>query len=299
MRDRTADSRGLTSEQVWRSLKDDGLEEMMMQKTLVALGLAFFLLTSVVAAPVSAQAVNDPKQPSVDNPHMHFWGTGDLSSCWTHFDSNDSTGSSEEGYGERTYGSGQVEISLSCRMQDNLKEDMYLNPNGTILIEVGVNIFSGECENDQGNCQELTLTLKRGNLAVASQEFPAVSVDGDDEQVRWEVPVDRNMTVWNKSIEEPTLDIEFSKPGYNGVGCGLLFDCTGSFRFYYSNNQDGMDVEVLWPVVNMTEEAPDGEGGDGEDGGSLPGGLPGFGLAAGLGSLALAAVAANSRSNRD
>ena len=271
----------------------------MMQKTLVALGLAFFLLSSVVAAPVSAQAVNDPKQPSVDNPHMHFWGTGDLSSCWTHFDNNDSTGSSEEGYGERTYGSGQVEISLSCRMQDNLKEDMYLNPNGTILIEVGVNIFSGECENDQGNCQELTLTLKRGNLAVASQEFPAVSVDGDDEQVRWELPVDRNMTVWNKSIEEPTIDIEFSKPGYNGVGCGLLFDCTGSFRFYYSNNQEGMDAEVLWPVVNMTEDAPDGGGGDGEDSGSLPGGLPGFGLAAGLASLALAAVAGNSRINRD
>ena len=293
------DFRGLTSEQVWRSLKDDGLEEKVMQKTLVAFGLAFFLLSSVVAAPVSAQAANDPKQPSVENPHMHFWGTGDLSSCWTHFDSNDSTGSSEEGYGERTYGSGQVEISLSCRMQDNLKEDMYLNPNGTILIEVGVNIFSGECENDQGNCQELTLTLRRGNLAVASQEFPAVSVDGDDEQVRWEVPVDRNMTVWNKSIEEPTIDIEFSKPGYNGVGCGLLFDCTGSFRFYYSNNQDGMDAEVLWPVMNMTEVPSDGEGGDEEDGGSLPGGLPGFGLAAGLGSLALAAVAGSSRLSRD
>ena len=35
----------------------------MMQKTLVALGLAFFLLSSVVAAPVSAQAATDPKQP--------------------------------------------------------------------------------------------------------------------------------------------------------------------------------------------------------------------------------------------
>ena len=271
----------------------------MMQRTLVSLSLAFFLLSSVVAAPVSAQAANDPRQPSVENPHMHFWGTGDLSSCWTHFDGNDSTGSSEEGYGERTYGSGQVEISLSCRMQDNLKENMYLNPNGTILIEVGVNIYSGECENDQGNCQELTLTLRRGNLAVASQEFPAVSIDGDDEQIRWELPVDRNMTVWNKSVEEPTLDIEFSKPGYQGIECGWIDDCTGSFRFYYSNNQDGMDAEVLWPVINMTEEVP-GEGDSGGDnGGSLPGGLPGFGLAAGLGSLALAAVAGSSRLNRD
>ena len=60
-----------------------------------------------------------------------------------------------------------------------------------------------------------------------------------------------------------------------------------------------MDAEVLWPVMNMTEVPSDGEGGDGEDGGSLPGGLPGFGLAAGLGSLALAAVAGSSRLSRD
>ena len=106
------------------------------------------------------------------------------------------------------------------------------------------------------------------------------------------------MTEWNRSVEEPTLDIEYSAPGWNGLEC-LIADCTGVFRFYYSNNQDGMDAEALWPVINMTEEAPEGGGGDGEDGGSLPGGLPGFGLAAGLGSLALAAVAANSRINRD
>ena len=261
-----------------------------MASRLISLSMVFFLLSSVVAAPASAQAADDPRQPSVDNPHMHFWGTGDLSSCWTHFDSNDSTGSSEEGYGERTYGSGQVEISLSCRAQDNFKEDMYLNPNGTILVEIGVNIFSGECENDQGNCQELTLTLRRGNLAVASQEFPAVSVDGDDEQVRWEIPVNNNMTVWNKSIEEPVIDIEFSKPGYNGVGCGLIFDCTGSFRFYYSNNEDGMDAEVNFPIINMTEAVdPDGEDGSG-NGGSDDGALPGFGILAGLAAMAMAVI---------
>ncbi len=156
----------------------------MMQKTFIALGLAFFLLSSVVAAPVSAQAATDPKQPSVDNPHMHFWGTGDLSSCWTHFDSNDSTGSSEEGYGERTYGSGQVEISLSCRMQDNLKDNMYLNPNGTILIEVGVQIFSDDCDQTQpGSC--LTLTLRKGNLAIASRVSSTRASQTTPERRRW------------------------------------------------------------------------------------------------------------------
>lgn len=272
-----------------------------MSSRLIALSMVVFLLSSVLAAPASAQAAEDPKQPSVENPHMHFWGTSDLSSCWTHFDSNDSTGSAEEGYGARTYGSGQVDISLNCRSQDNFKENMYLNQNGTIVIEIGVNIFSGECDPEQdSNCKELTLTLRRGNLVVASEEFPAVSVDGDDEQIRWEIPVDNNMTVWNKSQEEPSLDVEFSKPGYNGLGCGLFLDCTGEFRFYYSNNEDGMTAEANFPIINMTEAVdPDG-GGDGDnDGGSLPGGLPGFGLMAGLGALAIAAVAVNQRTDQE
>jgi len=279
----------LTSEREWRSLKHDGLERDLMANRLIALGMVFFLLSSVMAAPASAQAANDPRQPSVDNPHMHFWGTGDLSSCWTHFDSNDSTGSAEEGYGVRTYGSGQVEISLSCRSQDNFKENMYLDRNGTIRIEIGVYIFSDDCDPEQDStCKELTLTLRRGNLAVASQTFPSVSVDGDTEQVVWEIPVDNNMTVWNKSQEEPTLEVEFSKPGYNGLEC-IFADCTGEFRFYYSNNQDNLDVEANFPIINMTEAVdPDGEGGG--SGGTDAGGLPGFGILAGLAAMAMAVI---------
>ena len=50
----------------------------------------------------------------------------------------------------------------------------------------------------------------------------------------------------------------------------------------------------------MTEAVdPDGEGGEEDDGGSLPGGLPGFGLMAGLGALAIAAVAANQRTEQE
>ena len=264
-----------------------------MADRLIALGMAFFLLASVMAAPASAQAADDPRQPSVENPHMHYWGTSDLASCWSHFDSNDSTGSSETGYGAKTFNSGQqVDVSFNCRSQDNFKENMYLNPNGTILIEVGVKIYSADCDPEQdSNCKDLTLSLYRGNIIVATQVFPAVGNNYEEEQVRWEIPVDNNMTVWNKSQEEPALQVEYSKPGVNDITC-IVLDCTGEFWFYYSNNEDGMDVEVNFPIINMTEAVdPDGDEDGGDDDGGLPGGLPGFGILAGLSAMALAVIA--------
>jgi len=283
----------LTSEREWRSLKHDPQEREMMANRLIVLSVVFFLLSSVMAAPASAQAADDPRQPSVDNPHMHYWGTSDLASCWSHFDSNDSTGSSETGYGAKTFNSGQqVDVSFNCRSQDNFKENMYLNPNGTILIEVGVKIYSADCDPEQdSNCKDLTLSLYRGNIIVATQVFPAVGNNYEEEQVRWEIPVDNNMTVWNKSQEEPALQVEYSKPGVNDITC-IVLDCTGEFWFYYSNNEDGMDVEVNFPIINMTEAVdPDGDEDGGDDDGGLPGGLPGFGILAGLSAMALAVIA--------
>ena len=265
----------------------------MMANRLIVLSVVFFLLSSVMAAPASAQAADDPRQPSVDNPHMHYWGTSDLASCWSHFDSNDSTGSSETGYGAKTFNSGQqVDVSFNCRSQDNFKENMYLNPNGTILIEVGVKIYSADCDPEQdSNCKDLTLSLYRGNIIVATQVFPAVGNNYEEEQVRWEIPVDNNLTVWNKSQEEPALQVEYSKPGVNDITC-IVLDCTGEFWFYYSNNEDGMDVEVNFPIINMTEAVdPDGDEDGGDDDGGLPGGLPGFGILAGLSAMALAVIA--------
>ena len=264
-----------------------------MSNRLIALSVVFFLLSSVLVAPASAQAADDPRQPSVENPHMHYWGTSDLASCWSHFDSNDSTGSSETGYGAKTFNSGQqVDVSFNCRSQDNFKENMYLNPNGTILIEVGVKIYSADCDPEQdSNCKDLTLSLYRGNIVVATQVFPAVGNNYEEEQVRWEIPVDNNMTVWNKSQEEPALQVEYSKPGVNDITC-IVLDCTGEFWFYYSNNEDGMDVEVNFPIINMTEAVdPDGDEDGGDDDGGLPGGLPGFGILAGLSAMALAVIA--------
>ena len=48
--------------------------------------LVVLLLVSSIAAPATAQEFVDPRQPSVDNPHMHIYGNSDLSNCFMHFD---------------------------------------------------------------------------------------------------------------------------------------------------------------------------------------------------------------------
>ena len=104
--------------------------------------LVVLLLVSSIGAPTSAQFV-DPKQPSVDNPHMHVYGNSDLSNCFMHFDGNDTTGSAEEGYGEQVWPeqvNQQIDMDYTCRISDNFKQDVYLNPNGTIQIKLDFQI---------------------------------------------------------------------------------------------------------------------------------------------------------------
>ena len=139
------------------------------------------------------------------------------------------------------------------------------------------------------DCTNLTLTLKKGTFTVATKEFPELNNDGNDQTINWNIDVDRNMTRWNKSGgEEPVIQIEFSKPGDQGFGCGWLFNCDGEFSIYYSN-QNNSDVEVLFPVVNKTMPVIDDD--EGGIGGAVGDALPGFGLMAGMAALAMAAVA--------
>ena len=256
--------------------------------------LVVLLLMSYIGAPASAQeVVEDPKQPTVDNPHMHIYGTDDFSSCFSHFDGEDATGSAEEGKGMRTWGQGQqVDVDFMCSMNEGFREDMYLDENGTIELKMTFNIYSADC-NDNADCTNLTISLKKGTLTVASQEFPEMNNDGNDQTINWNIDVDRNMTRWNKSgSEEPVIQIEYSKPGDGSFGCGWAFDCDGEFSIYYSNQNDSA-VEVLFPVVNKTMPVDD----DDTDGigGAVSDALPGFGLMAGMSALAMAAVAGSRR----
>ena len=271
---------------------------MMAGRRLQASCLVLVLLLSTTAAPASAQA-DDPKQPSVDNPHMHFWGTSQLDQCWTHFDGNGSDGSSVDGYGMKEFSQGtQVEVDISCRIQsgENFKQDMWLNENGSINIELSFRIYSADCT-DTSECKDLTLTLYRGNTEIAQSVTSQETVNNyEDFTINWNIPINETMYLWNKSAEEPVVRVEYSAPGVSGLQC-IVLDCTGEFRMYYSNNEDGQAVEANFPIVNATSDGPGdgGDNGDGNLGGAVGDSLPGFGLAAGLGALAMAAIASSRR----
>ena len=130
--------------------------------------------------------------------------------------------------------------------------------------------------------------------SVTSQETVN---NAEDFTINWNIPINETMYRWNKSSEEPVVCVEYSAQGVTGLGCGLIFDCDGEFVMYYSNNEDNFSVEANFPVVNATGDGP-GDGGDGDGGllgGAVGDSLPGFGLAAGLGALAMAAIAGSRR----
>ena len=265
-----------------------------------AIGLAMLMALSTIGAPATAQeAVADPRQPSPDNPHMHIYGSDDLSNCFSHFDGNDTSGSAADGYGEKEWPNSngqQIEMDYTCRME-SFKQDMYLSPNGTIQITLNFRIDAdGDC-GAGSKCENLNLTLFKGGFQVARQEFPAVDRGGNDDTVIWNIDVDKNMTRFNRS-EEPQIQVEFSYPGIDqGIFCSFGLYCGGSFRMYY--HTPGNDsAEVEFPVINQSMP---GEGGGEEPGliGGVTDSLPGFGLMAGVSSLAMAAVAASRLSREE
>ena len=267
-------------------------------KVTVAMGLAVLMALSTLGAPVAAQeAVVDPRQPSTENPHMHVYGSNDLANCFMHFDGNDTSGSAPEGYGEKewTGQNARIEMDYSCRME-SFKQDMYNSDNGTIKIHMEFEIDVDDCAQNDAQCQNLTITFSKGGFVVAEEIFQAVDTDGNRDVVTWDIPINENMTRFNKS-EEPQIRVQFSHPGYNGFlgDCTFLGYCGGYFRMYF--NTDIQTAEVEFPVVNQS--MPMGE----DDNGGLIGGVadsvPGFGLLAGVGSLAMAAVAASRTSRED
>ena len=257
--------------------------------------LATLLALSTLVAPSTAQIANDPKQPSEGNNVMVILGSQDLQNCFMHFDINDTTGSADQGYGQKDFSEGsQVNVMFNCQLEKSFIEHMYLT-NGSIKFDFTVNIDSMDCT-DNGDCTNLTVTISKGQQIVKTQEWPVEQVNsGNDVNLEMEITVDEMTNTWNKSSQEPFIEFEYSAPGWTTVDCNLFFDCPGYFRLYYYTI--GNDTGIIdFPIRNITDpNNPDGNG-MGGGGVSDDSGLPGFGLMAGVASLAMAAVAVSRKS---
>ena len=153
---------------------------MAHAKVTMAMGLAVLMALSTIGAPVAAQeVVADPRQPSPENPHMHVYGSNDLANCFMHFDGNDTSGSAQEGYGEKewTGQNARIEVDYTCRME-SFKQDMYNSENGSISIHLEFEIDAQDCQDTDAQCKNLTLTFFKGGFQIAQEVFLSVSLNG-------------------------------------------------------------------------------------------------------------------------
>jgi hypothetical protein len=256
--------------------------------------LATILALSTLVAPSTAQIADDPKQPSETNNVMVMLGSQDLANCFTHFDANDTSGSAEQGYGEKSFSEGsQVNVMFNCQLEKSFTEHMYLT-NGSIVFDFTVEIDSMDC-NDNSDCTNLTVIVSKGQQAIKRQEWPVEQVNsGNPVNLEMVIEVDEMTNTWNKSSQEPLIEFEYSAPGWSTLDCAIPgIDCPGYFRLYYytvGNNTGIMD----FPIANTTDPNNPGDNMGGSP--SDSGGLPGFGLMAGVSALAMAAVAVSQKS---
>ena len=224
------------------------------------LSLAVVLLFSVSLLSVFVVAQDGQNNhPTEEQPYMYFWGSDDLSECWSNFD-NASTGSSSSGFGEIAFPAGDdVSVEYSCNMQSAFTDDFLLAINETISMRLKFNIESGNCG---GDCTDLTLTLSRGQEEINQFVQSANSVNnGNDFTTQWDILVDDSVRTWDKDTML-TLTVEYSVPAQGGPQCtdppgpvGPIADCSGNFRMYYSEDGGSPgEVYAEFPIyVSLTD----------------------------------------------
>lgn len=223
----------------------------------ILLSFVLVMLLSVTSSSVLAQSPVE-NQPSSENQTMYLWGDASLANgnCLIHFSSDDST---DVGYGEVEE---TENIDFSCPLDQALLNDMYLDPEGSITLQLGFLIQSSETSGGD----ELLLSLQRDAEVLAQQEFTFDTYS--NEQITWQIQVSENMTFWEQG-STPQLKIQFNKPGPTALEClnpqKALAGCDPKFRLYYSDNTEGMEVEGMFPIINESDPAainPNGPGSD-------------------------------------
>ncbi len=254
-----------------------------------ALLVAMMLTTPSTAAPgIEAGVMQSPGsatgQPDADNNTMYIFGKAGLTPCWSKFNNTDGD---SDAYGEDSKGGNQaMNVKVTCRMDPALQGNVRLAVGEMISMRFTLNL-GGTWENGQGSCngdcENLNVSLIKGNREVAVKEFSSLSDDVNT--IMWDLPVTEDLVPWNGSQEN--FAIEFRMIIKSTAGTWFSPDDEAIFGIWFAhpdNNPDQYPM-VTFPILNESAvEELEGTGGGGG------GDTPGFTTMIGIGGLAAAAL---------
>jgi hypothetical protein len=254
-----------------------------------ALLVAIMLTTPSTAAPgIEAGVMQSPGsatgQPDAENNTMYIFGKAGLTPCWSKFNNTDGD---SDAYGEDSKGGNQaMNVKVTCRMDPALQGNVRLAVGEMINMRFTLNL-GGTWENGQGSCngdcENLNVSLIKGNREVAVKEFSSLSDDVNT--IMWDLPVTEDLVPWNGSQEN--FAIEFRMIIKSTAGTWFSADDEAIFGIWFAHpdNNPGDYPMVTFPILNESAvEELEGTGGGGG------GDTPGFTTMIGIGGLAAAAL---------
>ena len=271
------------------------MDRRTLTVALTALMLAIMVASpSTASAPMMQEQGSSNGQPDHINNTMFLFAEQSLTPCWSKFNNSDEDGAA---YGEKRASSGTLNLDLTCRMDPALEDDIKLAEGEMIVMHFEVELegawTNGQDEECAGDCENLNVSLIKGNRVVATMEFDNLN-DGAN-MVHWELPVTEDLVPWNGSQEnfaiQFTMVIKAIQGGIFGIG-----DEDAMFGMYFAHpdNAEGYNASVTFPILNESATADldpevDDEGGD----------TPGFTAMIGVGGLAAAALLRPKKSEED
>ena len=259
--------------------------------TFVALMLAVMMTSSTTATPgmgvMQTSPGSEDGQPDAENNTLYIFANPQLSNCFSKFNNTDDSSAS---YGEESKGSGNLDVKVTCRMDPTLNKDVMLKEGEMINARFAVNLggaWTNGQDNCNGDCENLNISILKGNRAVAIKEFDTLG-DGEN-SINWDIPVTADLTTFNGSQE--TLGVEFTMKMKATEGSFLFPGEDAIFGLYLTHpeNPPERNASVTFPILNQTavdELTDDGSMSGGDDAGLLPG----FTAMVGIGGLAAAAL---------
>jgi len=265
-----------------------------------ALMLAVTLVSPGTASPGIGVGVmqlspgSEDGQPTAEHNTMYVFGNAPLSSCWSKFNNTDGDSAN---YGEKSQGgTATMDVKVTCRMDPVLQDDVRLAESEMIQFRFSV-FLGGTWENGQGSCngdcENLNISLLKGNREVAVKEFDALS--DEDNQIVWDLPVTEDLVPWNGSQE--SLAVEFRMVIKSSTGAAFWNpDDEAIFGLYFTHpdNPPERNATVTFPILN--ESAVEELEGGGKDKDEQ---TPGFTAMIGVGGLAAAALLRPKKSEED